>query len=182
MGCRLPFDRDRIAGADASPDHHDAHDSGLSDEVAAVIASKHCREKTFAMVVDLRAGIAQPRDLHLGRLANPQETSFGETKQIETDRRDVLPQLARCHLEALRREFVEKLGMQKMNLTKVGLGGVLTYAGTMLHRFTAVRVSLDAKSGQEVDRIGAHLGERMRSEKADGDNSGGHRAVSKVSQ
>ena len=47
--------------------------------------------------------------------------------------------------------------MKQMNLTQVGLRRVLTYARTMPHRFTAVRVAFYTESGQESDCVGAHL-------------------------
>lgn len=47
--------------------------------------------------------------------------------------------------------------MKQMNLTQVGLCRILTYARTMPHCFTAMRVALYTESGQEADCIGAHL-------------------------
>ena len=53
MWCWLQFDGDGIAAAHIAPDQHDTHDASLPDELATVIATKHRREKTFAMVVNL---------------------------------------------------------------------------------------------------------------------------------
>ena len=107
MWCWLPFDCDGIAPAHNAPNQHDTHDAGFADDFASVVTTKHRREQTLAMVFNLRAGIAQPRDLHLSCLVNPQDSSFGELKQIEPECRDVLIKLARPDSEALRRKVVK---------------------------------------------------------------------------
>ncbi len=74
-----------------------------------------------------------------------------QVQQGESDRGDVLPQLAGAYVEALPLQFGEQLGVDEMNLAKVGLRRVFGDAGAMLHGGTGVSIALHAETLQQGD-------------------------------
>lgn len=57
------FDCDRVTGADFATSEHDAHDAGLADQIAAGVLVERRVHQTLAEMIELDAGVAQPRDL-----------------------------------------------------------------------------------------------------------------------
>ena len=69
MGPRRQFNRDRVAGRNLAADDDDSHDAGVADEIALRIAIGGRLHQLWLKVIELSAGITQPRDLDDLRIA-----------------------------------------------------------------------------------------------------------------
>ena len=64
--------------------------------------------------------------------------------------------------------------MNEMDLAEIGLGRIARDARAMLHRHAAMRVALDAETGEEADAFLGRLREEMRRASVDGDDNCRH--------
>jgi RecB family exonuclease len=104
------LDADRVAGAHLAGGEHDAHDPGLQDDVAVVVAVERRLHQARLDAVELRARVAQPGDLDDRIVAETQRRADGQPEQVDTRGRDVLAHLAGLQArESLPGELVVEL-------------------------------------------------------------------------
>lgn len=123
--------------------------------------------------IQLAARISKPCDLD-DCAAHRQPRSSRKREQVETSSRDVLANLTWSQVEPQLAQLVEKLRMEKMYLTKIGLAWIANDPGAVLHRLAEMRVSLHAESDQESNSRPIGLGHRVGRAAADGFHDSTH--------
>jgi hypothetical protein len=98
-------------------------------------------------------------------------------QQIDSAREDVFAYVARVDVEAGPVEFVVQLGVDKVDLTEIGLVRVLRDAGEMLNGDARMRVAFNAESFKQTDLELRLLAEPVAAIAADGDNGRGQGAL-----
>ena len=145
------FDGNSVAGNDDSALEHDRHDAGLPNEFAVRSSAEDGFEKSRLEVVDLRAGIAQPRDLKLDVRTELQNRSARERQKVDAAGGNVFAQVGRTNLETLIGKLVQQLRLDQMNLSQVGLIRIFCDPGTMLHRLPTVGISLHPQARSQLN-------------------------------
>jgi hypothetical protein len=112
--------------------HDDAHDPGLANNCAVLVAPEDGFEEARLESVDLRARVPQSGDLDDCLLTEVQEPAAWQPEQVDANGQDVLSQLSRENVEAL----LAQLGVDQVYLALVGLGGISSQAGCSRTRLT----------------------------------------------
>lgn len=155
------LDTDRVTRAHDATLQHDAHDPGLAPDLALVITIEHRMQQSGPEVVDLLTRVTQPGHLDNSSSTKGQPRAPGKGEEVDAPRGDVLPQLPGIDVESLRSKLVVQFGMDQVDLTKVGLGGVSSYARAVLDCHPRVSVTLNAEAGDQGDLLGDQLGEAV---------------------
>jgi len=116
--------------------HDDAHDPGLANNCAVLVAPEDGFEEARLESVDLRARVPQSGDLDDCLLTEVQEPAAWQPEQVDANGQDVLSQLSRENVEALLAQLGVQLGVDQVYLALVGLGGISSQAGCSRTRLT----------------------------------------------
>jgi hypothetical protein len=157
------WDRDNgIARTQHAALQHYGHDTGFADQPARCIAPEHRRHQPRLELIKLRAGIAQSSDFHhsLGPQAKP--CAGAKREQIKAARGHILTNVTGLERETLGGEFFEDFGMQQMQLAQIGLRWIARNAGAMLYRNASMRITFNAKPGEQFQAFNRLLAEAMR--------------------
>ena len=138
------------------------------------------RQQAVLKLFDLAAGIAQTGHLKHHVVANSKQGGFRKSEKIDAARRNVFAELCRRQVKALRCQFVEQLGVDQVNLTKVRLVGVYSHSGAMLDQVSLMGVSLDAEPGDDLDLGRPSLRESMFAVSRDSNDTSGVHIVRDV--
>lgn len=150
---------DQISRPDRPAGRDDAHDAGLADQLAVLVAVQHRRHQPRLERVELHARVAHSGDLDDGGHANVQPRTRWQTEQIDPTGGEVLTQVAGADPKSGGVQFVVELGVNQVYLAKIGLGRVARDSRTMLDRPTHVCVAFDAEAGQQADAVPRRLAE-----------------------
>ncbi len=161
MCARWQANRDRIANSDRAAANHHAHHARELGDVAIVVNRPNLLQQAFLKVVDLAAGISQAGDDDNGIATDAQRGPNRQPKQIETGGGDVLTQITGRHIVPLRCDVFEELLMDEVHLAQIGLCGVDGHPRAVLHLGPGVRIACDADAGNQLDRVGRILRERV---------------------
>ena len=93
---------DAIPRHDPAACYHHAHDPGPAHHLAVAITTKNSVEQTRLESVDLNARVAQPGDLDNRLGPHAQLRAAGQSEQVQIPGGDVLAELTRLDVEALR--------------------------------------------------------------------------------
>lgn len=151
MGWSGELDEDLIAGAHLASRDDDGHGAGLAYEVAVAVAAEDGLHEAGLYAVELVTGVAEAGDLDDGAGAQPEPDAGREGEQIEAASGDVLAHEAGGDGEAGGAQFVEKFGVDDVDLAEVWLGGVSGDAGAVLDGLTQVGVAFDAEACEQAD-------------------------------
>src|ERR1700676_1888483 len=153
------LDTDRIARSNIALRYHDAHDSGLTDQIAVRVLVERRGHQTFLEIVELDTGIAQPGDFDNGACAEIRPRTGRQRQQIDAGRGDVLAELAGRNREALGAQLVEQFGMNQMYLAQIGQRRVLAHARAMLDGLAHVGIAGDTQSPEQTNAKARRLAE-----------------------
>jgi hypothetical protein len=153
---------DRVSGNDLPAAQHDAHDSGLSDQLTLGISGQHFGKQAGLVSFDLGARITQAGDLDHRVLPDMQDRVLRQAKYIKSANSQVLSHLAGQDLQALSGQFIQKFGCEKMHLTQVRLRRIPRNARAVTNQCPTMGVALDPQSGKQADRGPGHFGKAVQ--------------------
>jgi hypothetical protein len=96
---RRQLNADGIAGLHLAALEHDAHHAASANQTRRP-AFDELRKKSSTKVLDLHAGITQPRQFDQGVTPEAQERAGRQRQEIHIARANVLSQIARAYCEA----------------------------------------------------------------------------------
>jgi hypothetical protein len=134
MRLRRQLDSDWVAGSHVAAGKDDAHDARFSDEVAALVAPQGRFHQALLNPVQLGTGIAQPRHLDEGVLAQLELCAGRKPEQIDAAGGHVFAHLPGRDGEPGVSKLVVQLGVNQVYLAQVGLALVACHARAMLDR------------------------------------------------
>ncbi len=151
MGHWRQFNPNLIAWFDLTARQHHAHNPSFANQIPSLVMLEHGVHQSCLQAVELRAGVAQTRNLEHRSFAKVHCCASGKSEQINPACGDVFAHLSRVNLEPSSLKFVVKLGVNEMHLAQIGLRRVSRNPGPMFDRHAHVRVALDAQSLEQLD-------------------------------
>jgi hypothetical protein len=161
MDTRWQLHSDGISRRDIPALYDNRHNAGLSNELAVRIATEHGRGQAFCKRVNLPAGIAQAGDFYHSLVSELQQRSGWQRQEVETARCHVLTDIACANLKLTGAQLIEQFFLYQMDLPQIRRVWISPRVKEMLHSMAIVRISFDAKAGNQPDRQHVGFAERV---------------------
>lgn len=157
MRGRGELEFDPVSRSNLSTVHHDPHDAGLANQVAARVVIEGGFHEAGLKLVELVARVAQAGDLYDGRAPNVQTRTRGEREQAQSDRGDVLTHAAWVDGEPTFAKLVVQLRVNEVDLAQIRLRRVAGDSRPVFHRRSLVGVVAHTQACDEQDRVAARF-------------------------
>jgi hypothetical protein len=153
-------------------DDDNRHHPALAFNGPIIRSSQDLAEQSWFESINLLARISKTGDADHGVVAEVEQRAFGKGEQVDAPCRNVLAQLPRLNLVAGCCHFVEKLRMDQMQLSQVGLRGIARNPREVLNGCPSMGITLDSPSRNQDDLVDGLFAESMVGVAADCDNDG----------
>lgn len=161
-----------ILSPHGTPGDHNSHHAALAYDGPIVRSSQDLTEQPWFESINKVAWISKTGDADDGVIAELKQGALGQREQVEAVCGDILAQLSRLNLVACRCQLAEKLCVEQMHLSQIGLRRIPRNPRAMLNGCASMRITLDAPSCHQCDLVDRGLAELVFGVAADGDNEG----------
>ena len=148
-----------IANSDAASEHDNAHYSGPAYQDARPISVAELLQQAGLKRLDLSTWVTDSGHGDKSGLSEPNHRSDGQVVDFDTLRSDVLAQLAWGHPVPGGGKHLYELASDEVNLPEIGLVGVSSEPGAVLHKRPRVCVSSDTHTRNQLDLLDRMLRE-----------------------
>ena len=152
VGRGWEFDADGIVHEDGAACEDDGHDAGAAFALTAGVAwTPQQLLQAAPVAIDLGAGGAEAGDLDDGLVAEVKEGVTGQAEQFQAHGQDVFADLAGAERIAGGGKLFQLFRGEEVHLAEIRLRGIAALLIQVLHGRAAVRIALDAFTGEQVD-------------------------------
>ena len=158
---RREGDLDRVSRTDDATSDYDAHHASFAHDSAIRTLVRHLVKKARLELLDLLAWVAKSGDGYKRVGPESEHRARWQAEQIQAARGDVLSKVARGHDMTFAEELIVQFGVKQVHLPEIGLGGIDSDPGPVLHAGSEVRIASYTQTSDKDDLLRCGLAEGM---------------------